>query len=70
MLAPVLMWNKIGRIVMRLSKLLDVSPLSALDVYYTSRVCERMHNPEEELFTYSDEYIVDEILLELGQKQM
>ena len=70
MLAPVLMWNKIGRIVMRLSKHLDVSPLRALDIYYTSRVCERMHNPEEELYVYSDEYIVDEILLELGQKQM
>lgn len=70
MLEPVLMWNKIGRIIMHLSKRLEISPLRALDVFYTSRVCDRMHDPEEELYIYSDEYLVDEIMLELGQKQM
>ncbi len=65
MLSDLLMWNKIGRIAMRLSERLGISPLRALDVFYTSEVCERMHNPDEELYTFSDAYLVDEIMLEL-----
>lgn len=65
MLNNLLMWNKIGRIAMRLSEKLEISPLRALDVFYTSKVCDRMHDPETELYTFSDAYIVDEILLEL-----
>ena len=34
MLSDLLMWNKIGRIVMRLSEKLEISPLRALDVFY------------------------------------
>lgn len=59
------MWNKIGRIVMKLSKQLDISPLRALDVFYTSKVCDRLHNPETELYIFSDAYIVDEIIMEI-----
>ena len=66
MLSNLLMWNKIGRIVMRLSEKLEISPLRALDVFYTSKVCDRMHDPEAELYTFSDAYIVDEIMIEIG----
>lgn len=59
------MWNKIGRIVMKLSKQLDISPLRALDVFYTSKVCDRLHNPETELYIFSNAYIVDEIIMEI-----
>ena len=65
MLSDLLMWNKIGRIAIRLSERLGISPIRALDVFYTSGVCERMHNSDEELYTFSDAYIVDEIILEL-----
>lgn len=65
MLSNLLMWNKIGRIVMKLSKQLDISPLRALDVFYTSKVCDRLHNPETELYIFSDAYIVDEIIMEI-----
>lgn len=65
MLSDLLMWNKIGRIAMKLSEKLEISPLRALDVFYTSKVCDRMHDPEAELYTFSDAYIVDEILMEL-----
>ena len=61
MLSPVLMWNKIGRIVIKLSKRLNVTPLRALNIFYTSEVCDRMHDEKEELYTFSDDYIVDEI---------
>ena len=65
MLSDLLMWNKIGRIVMRLSEKLEISPLRALDVFYTSTVCTRLHDPETELYTFSDAYIVDEIIMEI-----
>ena len=65
MLSPLLMWNKIGRISGSLSKRVDMSPIRALDIFYTSHVCQRMHCPKEELYTFSDEYIVDELILEL-----
>ena len=58
------MWNKIGRIVTRLAERLDITPLRALDVFY------RMHDEEEELYTFSDEYIVDEIILELQNQYL
>jgi hypothetical protein len=50
---------------MRQSERLEISPLRALDTFYTSKVCDRLHDPEAELYTFSDAYIVDEILLEL-----
>lgn len=50
---------------MRLSEKLEVSPLRALDVFYTSKVCDRLHDPETELYIFSDAYIVDEIMMEL-----
>lgn len=65
MLSDLLMWNKIGRIAIKLSEKLEISPLRALDVFYTSKVCDRMHDPEAELYTFSDAYIVDEIIMEL-----
>lgn len=68
MLSDLLMWNKIGRIAMRLSERLNISPLRALDVFYTSKVCDRLHDPETELYTFGDLYIVDEIILELQQR--
>lgn len=37
MLSDLLMWNKIGRIVMRLSEKLEVSPLRALEY----SICQR-----------------------------
>lgn len=68
MLSDLLMWNKIGRIVMRLSERLKISPLRALDVFYTSKVCDRLHDPETELYIFSDAYIVDEIILEIRNR--
>lgn len=68
MLSDLLMWNKIGRIVIRLSKELEISPLRALDVFYTSKVCDRLHDSETELYTFSDAYIVDEIMMEIQNR--
>ena len=65
MLSDLLMWNKIGRIVTLLSQRLDVSSERALDIFYTSRTNERLHDEHTGLFLMSDLYIVDEVILEL-----
>ncbi|MBR5840835.1 MAG: hypothetical protein IKZ84_20025 [Victivallales bacterium] len=65
MLSDLLMWNKIGRIVTLLSKRLDISDEQALDIFYTSKTNERLHDPSTFLYGFSDLYIVDEIIMEL-----
>ncbi|MBR4416161.1 MAG: hypothetical protein IKS67_05280, partial [Victivallales bacterium] len=65
MLSDLLMWNKIGRIVTLLSKRLDISDEQALDIFYTSKTNERLHDSSTFLYGFSDLYIVDEIIMEL-----
>lgn len=65
MLPDILLWNKIGRIVMRLAEKLHISPERALDIVYRSKACQDLHNPSSDLYTFGDLYVVDEILNEL-----
>lgn len=65
MLSDLLMWNKIGRIVTLLSERLNISSERALDIFYTSRTNERLHDENTGLYLMSDLYIVDELILEL-----
>ena len=65
MLSDLLMWNHIGRIVKLLSERLNISSERALDVFYTSRTNERLHDEKTGLYLMSDLYIVDELILEL-----
>ncbi len=65
MLSDILMWNKIGRIVALLSERLDISDERALDIFYTSRTNERLHDEHTGLYLMSDHFILDEIILEL-----
>lgn len=64
MLSDLLMWNKIGRIVIELADKKKISPLEALDLFYTSKTCDLLHSPQTLLYTMSDAYIADEVLLE------
>ena len=65
MLSDLLMWNKIGRIVTLLSERLDVSGERALDIFYTSRTNELLHDEHTGLYLMSDRYIVDDVIREL-----
>ena len=65
MLSDLLLWNKIGRIVTLLSEQLNISSERALDLFYTSKTCERLHDPSTLLYTFSDGYIVDDVLREI-----
>jgi hypothetical protein len=65
MLSDILMWNKIGRIVALLAERLNVSGERALDIFYTSRTNERLHDEHTGLYLMSDLYIVDEVVNEI-----
>lgn len=61
MLSDMLMWNKIGRIVTRLSEQRGISASQALDMFYTSQLCKDLHNPATGLYLMGDEYLTNEI---------
>lgn len=65
MLSDLLMWNKIGRIVALLAERLNVSGERALDIFYTSRTNERLHDEHTGLYLMGDLYIVDEVVNEI-----
>ena len=68
MISDLLLWNKIGRIVTLLSERLNISSEHALDVFYTSKTAVLLHNPSTLLYTFSDSYIVDDVLSEIRDK--
>lgn len=65
MLSDLLLCNKIGRVVTILSHRLEISGERALDVFYTSRTCERLHDPATQLYLFSDGYIAEDTIREL-----
>lgn len=67
MLNDLNMWNKIGRIVMRLSERLEVDTERALDIFYTSKTCRNLHDPEMGLYLLADNCIVEDILAEIRE---
>ena len=65
MISDLLLWNKIGRIVTLLAERLNISSDHALDVFYTSKTNERLHDPSTKLYLFSDLYIVEDIVREI-----
>ena len=61
MLSNVLMWNKIGRVITRLSEKKGISVSRALDIFYTSQLCRDLHDPSTGLYLMGDEYLVNAI---------
>ena len=60
----ILLWQRIGCIVVALANKLKISYKKALDIFYSSDTCRRLHDERSGLYLRSDLYIVDEILLE------
>lgn len=63
------LWRKQSRIIMRLADVLKISPERALDIYYSTRVYEQMTDPKYGLQLMSDDYIIEELIEELREKQ-
>lgn len=60
------MWYKIGGVIMILAERLNITPKRALAIFYKSKTCEHLHNPDTGLYLYSDGYIADEVIIELN----
>lgn len=50
---------------MALADQLKISPEQALAIFYKSKTCEELHDPDTLLYTFSDNYISDEVIAEL-----
>ena len=59
------LWRKIARITMILSDRLDISPERALEIFIQSETFSRLHQPKYGLHLMSDDYIVEDVIMEL-----
>ena len=63
------LWRKQSRIIMLLADTLKISPEQALDIYYSTKVYERMTDPKYGLQLMSEDYILEELIEELRETQ-
>ena len=64
----ILLWQQIGCVVVALANKLSVSYKRALDIFYSSDTCRRLHNERSGLYLFGDLYLADEVILELHRK--
>lgn len=63
------LWRKISRIILLLTQQLDISPRRALEIFYETRVSDRLHDPRYGLHLMSDAYILEDIIRELQSRE-
>ena len=63
------LWRKISRIIMLLARQLEVSPQRALEIFYETRVSDRLHDSRYGLHLMSDAYILEDIIRELQNRE-
>ncbi len=61
----IILHNRIGCIVAKMSELFRISLTEALDVFYRSDTCRRFHDEKTGLYLYGDLFIIDELEIEL-----
>ena len=64
----IIMSNRIGAIAVILAKKLNIDNVKALKLFYESDTCAKLHNKDTGLYLYSDLYIVDDFLMEIGSR--
>lgn len=63
------LWRKQSHIIIMLAEALDIDAERALDLFYSTDTYRQFSDPKYGLQLMSDCYIVDEIILELRNKQ-
>lgn len=63
------LWRKQSRIVMMLAKEKNISSEQALDLFYTSHTAQLLSNPDSGLQLMSDQYVLEDLLDELGKNK-
>lgn len=65
----ILLSGRIGIIANAIAKKLDIDGMRALELFYESDTCRRLHNKSTGLYLYGDLYIVDDFIIEMQRKQ-
>ena len=60
----ILLWQQIGCIVVAVAEKLNVSNKEALDIFYASDTCRRLHDERSRLYLFSDLYVAEEVVRE------
>lgn len=63
------LWRKQSRIVMMLAEKLQIDAERALDIFYSTKTYQQLSDPKYGLQLMSDDYIMEELVNELRNKQ-
>lgn len=61
------LWRKQSHIIMMLAEALQIDAERALDLFYSTKTYQQLSDPKYGLQLMSDQYILDDILLEIQQ---
>lgn len=61
----VVLWRKQPHIIMMLADALKIDAEQALDLFYSTKTYQQLSDPKYGLQLMSDQYIVDDVLMEL-----
>lgn len=59
------LWRKQSHIIMMLAHALKIDAEQALDLFYSTKTYQQLSDPKYGLQLMSDQYIVDDVLMEL-----
>lgn len=63
------LWRKQSRLVMMLAEALQIDAERALDIFYSTKVYQQLSDSKYGLQLMSDDYILEELIEELRDKQ-
>lgn len=66
----ILLSGRIGIISNNIAQRLDIDSMRALELFYESDTCRRLHDKHTGLYLYGDLYIADDFMIEMQGKQM
>lgn len=61
------LWRKQSHIIMMLAEALQIDAERALDLFYSTKTYKQLSDPKYGLQLMSDQYILDDIMLEIQQ---
>ena len=61
------LWRKQSHIIMMLAETLEIDAERALDLFYSTKTYQQLSDPKYGLQLMSDQYILDDIMLEIQQ---
>ena len=64
--SDVILRQRIGCIVVKISETLNVSLKEALDMFYKSETCRRFHDEETGLYLQGNLYVLNDFLAEMS----